>query len=144
MLRICDEGIRLCDGLNRREWLRVGGIGVGGLSLASLSAARSSAAAARSSAAAARSSGAVPSAGRSGSLGKAKSVIVFGLVGGPPQHETWDCKPDAPAEIRGEFKTIASKTPGLFVGELMPKTAQLTDKIAVLRAVVTNDNAHSS
>lgn len=71
-------------------------------------------------------------------------MIVFGLVGGPPQHETWDPKPDAPAEIRGAFGRIATRTPGLFIGELMPRTAQLTDKIAVLRAVVTNDNAHSS
>jgi hypothetical protein len=77
-------------------------------------------------------------------FGHAKAVIVFGLVGGPPQHETWDPKPDAPAEIRGEFGAIATKTPGLRVGELMPKTAGWTDKIAVLRAVVTGDNAHSS
>jgi hypothetical protein len=76
--------------------------------------------------------------------GKAKAVILFGLIGGPPQHETWDPKPDAPAEIRGQFGVIATKTPGLRVGELMPRTAQLTDRIAVLRAVVTNDNAHSS
>ena len=66
------------------------------------------------------------------------------LGGGPPQHETWDPKPQAPEEVRGAFGAIATKTPGLFVGELMPRTAQLTDKIAVLRAMVTNDNAHSS
>ncbi|HWB13694.1 MAG TPA: DUF1501 domain-containing protein [Pirellulales bacterium] len=77
-------------------------------------------------------------------FGKAKSVIVLFLGGGPPQHETWDPKPDAPAEIRGGFGTIATQTPGLMVGELMPLTARLTDKIAVLRAMVTNDNAHSS
>ena len=53
-------------------------------------------------------------------------------------------KPDAPPEIRGSFGTIASKTSGFAVGELMPQTARLTDKIAVLRAVVTGDNAHSS
>jgi hypothetical protein len=71
-------------------------------------------------------------------------VIVVGLFGGPPQHETWDPKPDAPAEIRGAFGSIATATPGLRVGELMPRTARLTDRIAVLRAVSTNDNAHSS
>lgn len=74
----------------------------------------------------------------------AKRVILFTLTGGPPQHETWDPKPDAPKEVRGEFGAIPTRTPGLFVGELMPKTALLTDKIAVLRAVVTHDNAHSS
>ncbi len=128
MFRILDEGPRLCDGMTRREWLRVGGIGLGGLSLASLFASRP----------------ALAAAGGSGSFGKAKSVILFGLVGRPPQHETWDPTPDAPAEIRGEFGAIDSQTPGLKVGELMPLTAKLTDKIALLRAVVTGDNAHSS
>lgn len=124
MLRVFDSGLPLCEGMNRREWLRVGGIGLGGLTLAGLTAKSTVAA--------------------SSSFGKAKSVIVFGLTGGPPQHETWDPKPGAPIEVRGQFGTIASKTPGLMVGELMPRTAALTDRIAVLRAVVTNDNAHSS
>lgn len=126
MLRVHGEGVRLCGGLTRREWLRVGGIGLGGLTLTDLLQRRAQAAAPISEG------------------GKAKSVILFGLVGGPPQHETWDPKPDAPAEIRGPLGTIPSRTPGLRVGELMPRTAALTDKIAVLRAVVTNDNAHSS
>lgn len=122
VFRIVDRGARLCDGVSRREMLRVGGLSLGGLSLASLLAQTANA----------------------GSGGTAKSVIVFGLVGGPPQHETWDPKPEAPEEIRGEFGAIPSRTPGLRVGELMPKTAQLTDRIAVLRAVSTGDNAHSS
>ena len=99
----------MCDGLPRRELLRIGGIGLGGLSMGSLLQARVAAAAAR------------------GSFGRAKSVILFGLVGGTPQHESWDPKPDAPAEIRGEFGLIDSATPGLRVGELMPKTAKMTD-----------------
>src|SRR6516164_7075037 len=126
MPRIDDSPLPLCDGLTRREWLRVGGIGLGGLTLSSLFANRAGATPTRSS------------------FGRAKSVIVFGLLGGPPQHETWDPKPDAPAEIRGEFGVIPTRTPGLFVNELMPATARLTDRIAVLRAVVTGDNAHSS
>lgn len=81
---------------------------------------------------------------RGSGFGNAKSVIVIFLNGGPPQHETWDPKPDAPVEIRGGFGTIASRTPGMSVGELMPMTSLLTDRIAVLRAMVTNDNAHSS
>lgn len=129
MLRILDSGMPLCDGITRREWLRVGGLGLGGFSLAGL-AGRS------------RATDRQVPAGRS--FGRAKSIIVFGLTGGPPQHETWDPKPDAPAEIRGEFGTIASRTPGLRVGELMPRTAGLTDKFAVLRAVATGDNAHST
>lgn len=124
MFSIQGDRLPQCSGLNRREWLRVGGIGLGGLTLVDLL---------RRPARAAAPEG-----------GKAKSVILFGLTGGPPQHETWDPKPDAPAEIRGPLGTIASRTPGLWVGELMPQTAALTEKIAVLRAVVTNDNAHSS
>lgn len=116
--------------LSRREWLRVGGLGMGGLSLSTLMAA------ARPSHAA--------TAVTTPAFGQAKSVIVVFLGGGPPQHETWDPKPDAPAEIRGGFGTIPTRTPGLSVGELMPLTAGLTDKIAVLRAMVTDDNAHSS
>ncbi len=64
--------------------------------------------------------------------------------GGIPQHETWDPKPEAPREVRGDFAAIATRTPGLLAGELMPKTAQLTDKIAVIRTMVTGDNSHST
>src|SRR5205823_12889847 len=78
------------------------------------------------------------------SFGRAKAVILFGLLGGRPQHETWDPKPNAPVEVRGEFKPVATRTPGLSVCELMPRTARLTDRIVVLRAVTTGDNAHSS
>ncbi|MEZ6142983.1 MAG: DUF1501 domain-containing protein [Zavarzinella sp.] len=76
--------------------------------------------------------------------GKAKSIILLFNSGGIPHHETWDPKPDAPVEVRGDFGVISTKTPGLQVGELMPKTAQLTDKIAVIRTMVTLDNAHST
>jgi hypothetical protein len=105
--------------------LRVGGLSVAGLSLPRWLASRAAVAA-------------------ESSEGRAKSCILVFLLGGPPQHETWDPKPDAPAEVRGEFKPIASATPGLHVGELMPRTARLTPHIAVLRAMSSNDNAHSS
>src|SRR4030081_20313 len=75
---------------------------------------------------------------------RAKSCIVLFLMGGPPQHETWDPKPDAPIEIRGDLRPISSALPGLQVGELIPRTARLVRQISVLRAVSTNDNAHSS
>jgi hypothetical protein len=74
----------------------------------------------------------------------AKSVIVLFMSGGFPQHESFDPKPDAPREIRGDFDCIPSRTPGLFVGELMPKTAMLTDRMAVIRSMVTGDSAHST
>jgi hypothetical protein len=127
MLGLHHRGTRLCDGLTRREWLRVGAVGAFGLALPQLLQAR----AARPATAA-------------GSFGKAKSCILLFHLGGPPQHETWDPKPDAPAGIRGPFKPIATNVPGIRVGELMPRTSRHLDKICVLRAVSTSDNAHSS
>ena len=129
MLKIVNRGVPLCDGVTRRDWLRIGGLGLGGLTLPGLLQQRRAAAAVEGSGA---------------GFGRAKSVILLWLVGGVPQHETWDPKPEGPAEIRGDFGAIATSTPGLFVGELMPRTAKLTDRIAVLRAMVTGDNAHSS
>jgi len=127
MFTIRDTGSRLCDGLTRRDWLRIGGLSAVGLSLPGLLEARTASANTSST-----------------SFGKAKSCIFLFLLGGPPQHETWDPKPDAPAEIRGEFKPLATNVPGIQIGELMPQTARFMDKIAALRAVSTDDNAHSS
>ncbi len=127
MFRILSPGPRLCDGLTRRQWLRLGGLTAAGLSLPELWRGQARAA----------------SLGM-GTTGKARACIVLFLLGGPPQHETWDPKPDAPPEVRGPFKPIASRVPGIQVCELMPRTAQLTDRICVLRAMSTNDNAHSS
>lgn len=132
MLALQSHGPKLCDGYSRREWLRIGGLSAFGIGLPQLLQSRSSAVEPR-----------VLSA-PSGSFGKAKSCIVLFMLGGPPQHETWDPKPEAPAEIRGDFGSIASATPGLQVGELMPMTAKLTNHISVLRAMATDDNAHSS
>ena len=123
----------LCTGSSRREALRVGGLSALGLSLPGLMA----------SVARAQPNRALPS-DQSPGFGRAKSVILVWLLGGPPQHETWDPKPGAPREIRGEFGQIESVVPGIHVGELMPKTALHTDKLSVLRAVVTKDQAHSS
>lgn len=131
MLNIQAPGVRLCDGLTRRDMLRVGGLGAFGLSLPELLRSRA-AEAATATALTARTPG------------KAKACIVLFLMGGPPQHSTWDPKPEAPAEVRGEFKPIATSVPGLRICELMPRTARLTERICVLRAVSSNDNAHSS
>jgi hypothetical protein len=126
MIRLVGPESRLCDGRSRRDILRIGGIGLlgAGLRLPDLA-------------------GAATDPGDS-SFGRAKSCIVLFLMGGPPQHSTWDPKPDAPAEVRGEFKPIATNVPGLSICELLPKTARLADKICLLRAVSTGDNSHSS
>lgn len=123
MLNLVDHGLRLCDGLSRRQLLRVGSIGLGGMTLPKLLSAQPSAANIRP---------------------RAKSVIVLFHSGGLPQHETWDPKPDAPREVRGEFGAIQTSTPGLLAGELMPKMAALAGKLAVIRAMVTGDSAHST
>ncbi len=129
MLTILDRPTSLCDGFSRREAMRIGGLSAMGLSLPQLLQ---------------RPVVACDQAEVSPGFGRAKSVILLWLLGGPPQHETWDPKPNAPKEVRGEFGSIDSVVPGLRVGELMPKTAMHTDKLAVLRAVVTKDQAHSS
>lgn len=127
MFGLYNDGTRLCDGLTRREWLRVGGLSALGLSLPSLLEAKGS-------------SSTSPDA----SFGKAKSCILLFHLGGPPQHETWDPKDDAPVEVRGELQSIVGNVPGIRVGELMPRTARLLDRICILRAMSTGDNAHSS
>lgn len=137
MLNLQGPNSKLCDGIHRRAWLRVGSLGAFGLGLNHLLASRSLQA---------NPPAELPqsSLGIAGSFGKAKRCIVLFMLGGPPQHETWDPKPNAPEEIRGESKPIATSTPGLQVGELMPLTAKLTNHIAVLRAMATDDNAHSA
>jgi hypothetical protein len=113
---------RLCDGLTRREALRVGGLGALGLTLPNLLAARADAA----------------------QPGRARGCIVLFLMGAPPQHTTWDPKPDAPAEVRGEFGPIDTNVPGVRICSLLPRLAGHADKLCLLRAVSTGDNAHSS
>src|SRR5688500_5274604 len=66
------------------------------------------------------------------SFGRAKRCLVLFLTGGPPQHDTFDPKPDAPAEIRGEFKPIATNVPGVRFAELCPRLAQQADKLCVV------------
>jgi len=103
---------RFCDGITRRDFVRVGA--VGGLSLAGFLR--------RADAGEAR-------------VAKAKSAIFVFLQGGPPHLDTFDLKPDAPVEIRGEFKPIPTAVPGLQFCEHLPKLAKCADKFAVLRGV---------
>lgn len=126
MLTLRDRGPRLCDGLSRRDVLQAGGLGALGLSLPQLLARE---ALAKTTESAPRS---------------AKSCIVLFLMGGSPQHSTFDPKPEAPPEIRGVFSPIATSVPGTCFSELLPGLAQRADQLAVLRAVSTTDNAHSS
>lgn len=75
-------------------------------------------------------------------FGKAKSVLMLFLSGGPPQHETFDPKPDAPSEIRGPFNPISTSVPGIQFCELLPRTALRAHQLAVVRSMFTNNNIH--
>lgn len=127
MLSFSGATTRLCQGLTRREALRIGGIGPLGLSLAQFLAAKSSRA---------------DTPLRGNGFGHAKACILLWMTGGPPQHETWDPKPEAPAEIRGAFQPIATNVPGTQVCELMPLTAQRADQLCILRGLHTDNPSH--
>lgn len=129
MLNILDKGTRLCDGLTRRQLMQVGSLTLGGLSLPQLLQARDL-------------SQPLPVSDKA--FGRAKNVIFLYLAGGPPQHETFDPKPDAPDGIRGPFKPISTNVPGIQFCELLPRTAAMSDKLAICRSMATDDNIHSS
>src|SRR5262245_48705779 len=121
MLTILGPGGRLCDGLTRRAFLRAGTLGTLGLA------------------------GPVGTAAPpSGGFGRAKRCVVLFLTGGPPQHETFDPKPDAPESIRGEFRTIPTALPGVRFGELCGRLAKVADKLCVVRSVTHADATHTS
>jgi hypothetical protein len=138
MLSVLGRGVRLCDGITRREVLRVGGLGFTGLACSDLLRAR---AAARS----ASREHQRPEAGRraAGGFGKARACILIFNYGGPSHLDIWDLKPDAPPEIRGEFKPTATRVPGISITEHLPRVAALADRYALLRAVTHRDNDHA-
>src|SRR4051794_9636860 len=105
-----------CDGVSRRSFLRVGVLGMAGLALPDMLRARA----------------------RAASLGaplKETAVIQIFLNGGPSHIDTYDLKPDAPKEFRGEFKPIPTNVPGIDVCELFPRQAQVMDKMAIVRSL---------
>jgi hypothetical protein len=80
----------------------------------------------------------------SASFGRAKNLIYLYLSGGPSQYETFDPKPDAPVEIRGSFKPISTNVPGIQLSELLPRTATIADRLAIVRSFATDDPNHES
>jgi Protein of unknown function (DUF1501) len=119
MIRVHGSSKRLCDGLTRRDLLQVGSLGMLGLGLADLGP----------------KSQAAANVPRLPHFGRAKSCILLYLYGAPSQIETFDPKPAAPAEIRGDFRSIASVVPGLDVCEHLPRLAKVMDKVTVVRSV---------
>jgi hypothetical protein len=126
MLTILGGGSRLCDGATRRQFLSIGGLscGAGGLSLAGLLRAE-----------AATESTAKPR--------RHKAVINIFLAGGPPHQDMWDLKPDAPSEVRGEFRPIGTNVPGIEICEVFPRLATRMDRCAIIRSVVGCEGAHA-
>jgi hypothetical protein len=129
MLSIGEHGVQLCDGLSRRRWLRVGGLGAAGLLLPDLLRGR----------AAARSRGPADR----GSFGRARSCILCFLFGAPAHQDIWDLKPDAPMNVRGEFRPIASSVPGILLGEHLPHIARAAHRFALVRSVQHPDDIHT-
>src|SRR5438105_40262 len=119
MLRILGSRKVLCDGLTRRDFLHIGGLGAFGLALSDLFATQAAKAAYQTA----------------DKFGKAKACILLFPYGSPPQHETFDPKPEAPAEIQGEMKAIASCVPGLRICERLPRIAGVMDKVTVVRSM---------
>ena len=122
-----------CDGWSRRRWLEVGTLGCFGLSLADLG----------NRANAGQVADATPERSALPHFGRAKACIVLFLFGAPAHQDTWDLKPKAPADIRGEFKPIATRTPGLMIGEHLPLCAERSDRYAVIRSLTHPDNTHT-
>ena len=116
----CGSGTQ--SGLTRRSALRAGAAGLVGMGAAEMAAAQALAA--------------------RNPVTPAKSVIFVFLTGGISQHDSFDMKPDAPADVRGEFNPIATKTPGLQICEHLPLLAQRTQDYAILRSLATGNNGH--
>ncbi|GIX04137.1 MAG: hypothetical protein KatS3mg114_0006 [Planctomycetaceae bacterium] len=115
MWRVLGSEKRLCTGCTRRDFLEIGGASVAGISLTNLLASS----AARAATAEAR----------------ARNCIILFLYGSPSQLETFDMKPQAPVEIRGEMQPIPSRLPGVPVCEYLPHTAQIMDRVTVIRSM---------
>ena len=121
MLTFLGAAQRYCDGLSRRNFLKIGAFGTG-LSLAGMLRAKANAAA--------------PT--------KNKSAIMIYLPGGPSHMDMYDLKPEAPVEFKGEFKPIATNVPGVQISEHFPRQAAMWDKLAVIRSVLSVDEHSDS
>lgn len=119
MLTLPGSRFRYCDGLSRRTFLQIGSLAVGGLTLPHLARA-------------------------SASPSSTKSVIMVYLSGGLAHQDTFDPKPGAPAEIRGEFGTIGTSVPGITFSDQLPHLARVMNRCALLRSVVGQRDEHSS
>jgi hypothetical protein len=124
MLTILGPKTRYCDGVSRRHFLKIGAFAFGATSLTLADIFRAEA--------------------RAGSASSHKAVINIFLGGGPPHQDLWDIKTEAPREIRGEFRPIATRVPGLQICEVFPRLASLMDKAVVIRSLVGSSGGHDA
>ena len=125
MLKIlapADPGRPFCDGISRRNFLKIGGLGPVGLSLPGLLSLEA----------------------KAGIRNSHKSVILIYLVGGPPHQDMFDLKPDAPREIAGPHKPIGTNVPGIQICELFPRMAKMMDKFVLIRSLVGAQSDHDA
>ena len=136
MLKIQGRRKRVCSGLTRRDVIQAGSLGLLGLNLPQLLAAER----------AASQLGTENEVGPTLPFptGRAKSILFLYLFGGPSQLETLDMKPEASSELRGPFSPIASRTPGLRICEHLHRTAELSDRFAVIRSMTHPHNDHNA
>ena len=121
MLNLTGRSATFCDGVSRRSALQVGALGLGGFGFADILRAR---------------------AANPEKVHSKTSVIFVELAGGPTQFETYDPKPQAPVEYRGEFGTVNTSLPGVFYGEHMPRQAAVAEKLAIVRSIHHPSNSH--
>ncbi len=121
MLSIPGHARQFCDGVSRRNFLRIGALGMGGLTLPQLLQAEAA----------------------SGLSSGRKAVIMIYLPGGPPHQDTFDLKLDAPSEIRGEFKAIPTNVPGTQICEHLPRMARMADQYTIIRSISDAVDDHS-
>src|SRR3954469_11030756 len=112
----------MLDFVSRRTFLRVGTLAVGGLSLPDLLRIRA--------------------AGGQSPAGRKKAVILIWQAGGPSHIDMYDLKPNAPSEVRGEFRPIPTSVPGIQIGEHLPRQAKIMDKLAILRSAFHTNAGH--
>ncbi|MFA6543268.1 MAG: DUF1501 domain-containing protein [Limisphaerales bacterium] len=112
----------LCCGASRRSFLKIGGLGLGGLALPQLLEAEA----------------------RAGIRRSHKAVIMVYLPGGPPHQDMYDLKNDAPSEVRGPFREIATNVPGIRICEHLPRMAAMMDKLVPIRSIVGSEGGHDN
>lgn len=120
MINISGKAWKFCDGISRRNFLKIGAFG------------------------SAFTTADILKANQAGGSGTAKSAIMIYLPGGPSHMDMYDLKPQAPAEFRGEFKPIATNVPGVQISEHFPMQAKIFDKLAVVRSLVSVDEHSDS